>query len=185
MEEQNSHFRDILLYCCRKGRNETHLPSFVWMIYHSKMCKNLAGQLMRNMFKAMILISQHLELRRLNVSHTCIKKKKYSLAVFLDLRLDDLEEPVDVSVEHGRFRLGGHDDAGQVVGDGVQLTDPSGGQDASVQDLPPGARQVVEGGDEQKDSHRIERNQVGATHRQETIVTTNQGKGPSEMNNST
>ncbi|GFY36710.1 hypothetical protein TNCV_2566721 [Trichonephila clavipes] len=68
-------------------------------------------------------------------------------------------EPVNVSVEHGRFRLGGHDDAGQVVGDGVQLTNPGAGQDASVQDLSPGARQVVEGGDEQKDGHRIQRNQ--------------------------
>ncbi|GFR32404.1 uncharacterized protein TNCT_583671, partial [Trichonephila clavata] len=104
---------------------------------------------------------------------------------FLDLRLDDLEEPVDVSIEHGRFRLGGHDDAGQVVGDDVQLTNPGARQDASVQDLPPGARQVVEGGDEQKDGHRIEWNQVGAAHRQETIVTTNQENGPSEKNNST
>ncbi|GBM54808.1 hypothetical protein AVEN_6236-1 [Araneus ventricosus] len=86
------------------------------------------------------------------------------LLELVDLLLDDLEEPVDVPVQDGRLRLGGHDDPGQVVGDGVQLADARAGEGAGVEDPPPGASQVVEGGHQEEHRQRVQRNQVGPAH---------------------
>ncbi|GIY04863.1 hypothetical protein CEXT_400291 [Caerostris extrusa] len=89
------------------------------------------------------------------------------------VRLDDSEEPADVPVEHGRLCLRGHDDPGQVGGDGIQLPDPGGRDEPGVQDPPPGACQIVARGDEQERGQRVQWNQVTTPHGHDVPIVDN------------